>query len=107
MSIESLLIANRGEIAIRILRAAAEMGVRGTAVYTEEDAQALHVRRADQAMPLPSRGAAGYLDIEALVACAGEAGCDSVHPGYGFLSESAAFARACAQAGLIFVGPVC
>ena len=105
MSIESLLVANRGEIAIRVLRAASEMGVRGTAIYTQEDAEALHVRRADQAMALPGRGAAGYLDIQAVVASGVEAGCDSVHPGYGFLSESAAFARACAEAGLLFVGP--
>ena len=105
MAIKSLLVANRGEIAVRILRAAAEMGVRGTAIYSEEDAEALHVRRADLAMRLPKRGAAGYLDGDAIVACAQEAGCDSVHPGYGFLSESAAFARLCAKAGLLFVGP--
>ena len=105
MAIKSLLVANRGEIAVRILRAAAEMGVRGTAIYSEEDAEALHVRRADRAIPLPKRGAAGYLDGDAIVAGANEAGCDSVHPGYGFLSESAAFARSCADAGLLFVGP--
>ena len=84
MAIKSLLVANRGEIAVRILRAAAEMGVRGTAIYSEEDAEALHVRRADRAIPLPKRGAAGYLDGDAIVAGANEAGCDSVTRAMGF-----------------------
>ncbi|MFP6638813.1 MAG: biotin carboxylase N-terminal domain-containing protein, partial [Myxococcota bacterium] len=105
MPIESLLVANRGEIAIRILRAAADLRIRGTAIYSEDDALGLHVRRADEALALKAKGAAAYLDAAAIVACARDAGCEAIHPGYGFLSESADFARACADAGLLFVGP--
>ncbi|MBN3814007.1 hypothetical protein G3N97_33600, partial [Paraburkholderia sp. Ac-20347] len=101
----SLLIANRGEIAVRIARAAAEANLRSVAVYAEDDAQSLHVRRADLAVPLAGRGTAAYLDIAQLVEAARANGCDAVHPGYGFLSDSAEFARACAAAGLRFVGP--
>ena len=105
MTIKSLLIANRGEIAIRIARAAAERGLRTVAVYSEDDARSLHVRRADQARVLRGRGAAAYLDIAQLVATAREAGCDAIHPGYGFQAENPAFAIACAEAGIRFVGP--
>jgi len=101
----SLLVANRGEIAVRIMRAAAELGLRTMAVYSSEDAGALHVRRADDAQPLAGIGAAAYLDGEQLVAVARARGCDAVHPGYGFLSEQADFARRVTGAGLIFVGP--
>ena len=100
-----ILIANRGEIAIRIARTAAEMGLASVAVHPADDAHSLHVRRADAALLLPGQGPAAYLDIEALVQAARDAGCDAVHPGYGFLSENADFARACAEAGLTFIGP--
>jgi len=103
--IHSLLIANRGEIAVRIARAATDLGVRAVAVHSQDDAASLHVRKADAAYPLPARGPAAYLDIERILAVAKEAGCDAVHPGYGFLSENTAFARRCAEEGLRFVGP--
>ncbi len=98
-------IANRGEISIRIARAAAEAGLEATALYAADDADSLHVLGAARAAALPGRGPAAYLDIEAVVAAALEAGADAIHPGYGFLSESAAFARAAGAAGLVFVGP--
>ena len=100
-----LLIANRGEIAIRIARAAADRGIRTVAVHPQDDAASLHVRRADQAVLLPGQGPAAYLDGAAVIRAALETGCDAIHPGYGFLSENAAFARACRDAGLTFVGP--
>jgi acetyl/propionyl-CoA carboxylase alpha subunit len=105
MNLKSLLIANRGEIAIRITRAAAELGIRTVAVFSEDDAQSLHTRKADDARPLRGVGAAAYLDGEHIIAIAKEAGCDAIHPGYGFLSENAAFARRCTDEGLTFVGP--
>lgn len=100
-----VLIANRGEIAVRIHRAAADLGLRTVAVFAPDDRDALHVRLADDAHPLKSSGAAAYLDSERLTDVALRAGCSLVHPGYGFLSESAAFADACGNAGLTFVGP--
>jgi acetyl/propionyl-CoA carboxylase alpha subunit/acetyl-CoA carboxylase carboxyltransferase component len=103
--ISKLLIANRGEVSIRIAQAAAELGIISVAVFCAEDAACLHVARADEALALPHSGAAAYLDGAAIVAAAVAAGCDALHPGYGFLSENAGFARACADAGLIFVGP--
>ncbi|MFI4975666.1 MAG: carboxyl transferase domain-containing protein [Caulobacterales bacterium] len=102
---KKLLIANRGEIAIRIARTAAEMGVATLAVFAEDDAACLHTRLADEAAPLTGSGPAAYLDGEQIIATALRHGCDAVHPGYGFLSENAAFARACGEAGLTFVGP--
>jgi acetyl/propionyl-CoA carboxylase alpha subunit/acetyl-CoA carboxylase carboxyltransferase component len=103
--VKKLLIANRGEIAVRIARTAAEMGIATVAVYSEDDAASLHTRKTDTAIALKGSGPAAYLDIAAVVAAAKSAGCDAVHPGYGFLSENGAFARACADAGIIFVGP--
>lgn len=104
-AIQTLLIANRGEIAIRIARAAAELGIRSVAVFAEDDANSLHLRKADLAVPLAGRGAAAYLDGAQLVEIARARGCDAVHPGYGFLSENARFARQCEAAGIRFIGP--
>ncbi|MBC7728277.1 MAG: carbamoyl-phosphate synthase large subunit, partial [Microbacteriaceae bacterium] len=100
-----ILIANRGEIAIRIARSAADLGLASVVVYAEDDALSLHVKAGDQAVGLTGQGAAPYLDAAQLVAAAVAAGCDAVHPGYGFLSESADFARCCGEAGLVFIGP--
>src|ERR1700691_5526074 len=105
MTPSSLLIANRGEIAIRIVRAAAEMGIRTVAVFPDDDSNSLHTRNADEARRLNGVGAAAYLDGEKIFALAKQAGCDAIHPGYGFLSENAAFARRCAAENITFVGP--
>ena len=105
MTFTSVLIANRGEIAIRIARALAGLGLRSVAVYSEDDTRSLHVRAADEAAALRGVGARAYLDGAAIIALAREAGCQAIHPGYGFLSETAAFARLCADAGLTFIGP--
>ena len=104
--IKRLLIANRGEIALRIIRACREMGIETVAVFSAADALAPHVTAADAAAAIgPAPATESYLSIPALVAAAREHGADAVHPGYGFLSESSAFARACEEAGLTFVGP--
>ncbi|TVU73800.1 MULTISPECIES: acetyl-CoA carboxylase biotin carboxylase subunit [Cobetia] len=100
-----LLIANRGEIAVRIVRACAEMDIRSVAVYTEPDRFSLHVKRADEAHFIGEDPLAGYLDARRLVDLARETGCDAIHPGYGFLSENSEFARICETAGIAFVGP--
>jgi acetyl/propionyl-CoA carboxylase alpha subunit len=104
--IGSVLIANRGEIAIRVMRTCARLGIRTIAVYSDADAEAPHVKAADEAIrigPPPAR--ASYLDIDAILAAAKQAGADAIHPGYGFLSENANFVKRCEAAGLIFVGP--
>src|SRR5438128_2344758 len=103
--IKKLLIANRGEIAVRIARTAADMGIATVAIHSEDDVQSLHTRMADDAVAIAGTGAAAYLDGAAIIAAAREAGCDAIHPGYGFLSENAGFAQLCAEAGLAFVGP--
>lgn len=101
----SLLVANRGEIALRIIRTAAELGMRTVAVYAEDDAQSPHVHAADEAIGLPGSGPRAYLDQSAVLAVAKRCGVELIHPGYGFLSENPEFATACAAGGYTFVGP--
>src|SRR4051812_48522487 len=105
MTFKHLLIANRGEIAIRIARGAAASDIRSHAIFSEDDAQSDHVRKADEAHGLKGTGPAAYLDSAQIIRVALAANCDAVHPGYGFLSENADFARRCIEAGLNFVGP--
>ena len=105
-AIAKLLIANRGEIAARIIRSAHALGIATVAVYSDPDAAAPYVTLADEAVRLPGAAPADtYLRGDLIIAAAAATGADAVHPGYGFLSENAAFAQACADAGLIFVGP--
>ncbi|WP_090206696.1 acetyl-CoA carboxylase biotin carboxylase subunit [Ectothiorhodospira magna] len=103
--IHKLLIANRGEIAVRIIRACAEMGITSVAVYTDADRHGLHVKKADESYSLGPDSLAGYLNIHRLVNVARGAGCDAIHPGYGFLSENPQFAQNCARRGIRFIGP--
>jgi acetyl/propionyl-CoA carboxylase alpha subunit/acetyl-CoA carboxylase carboxyltransferase component len=105
MPFRKLLIANRGEIAIRIARAAADAGLATVAIHPADDALSLHVRIADESREIRGRGARAYLDIEGVVEAAKAMGCDALHPGYGFLSENADLARRCAEEGITFVGP--
>src|SRR5258708_2792693 len=103
---KSVLIANRGEIACRIARAAKRMGLRTVSVYSEADADALHVRLCDEAYAIgPAPASQSYLSIDKLIAVAKAARAECVHPGYGFLSENADFPQACLDAGVVFVGP--
>jgi pyruvate carboxylase subunit A len=103
--LKKILIANRGEIAVRIIRACAEMGIRSVAIYTEADRYALHVKRADEAYSLGEDPIAGYLDPQRIVSLAKQLGCDGIHPGYGFMSENSTFARLCEEQGVKFIGP--
>jgi acetyl-CoA carboxylase, biotin carboxylase subunit len=103
---KKILIANRGEIAVRIVRACRELGVRAVAVYSDVDRTALHVRLADEAYPIgPAPSSESYLVIEKILGVARYAGCDAIHPGYGFLAENPELARACRDAGITFIGP--
>jgi len=107
MNIRKVLIANRGEIAIRIARAASELEIRTVAIYTYEDRYSLHRYKADEAYQVGADNdpLKPYLDMDAIIAIARECGADAIHPGYGFLSENATFARKCAEHNIIFVGP--
>src|SRR5215469_16575868 len=104
--LKKLLIANRGEIALRIIRSARVLGIKTVAIYSEADARSAHVAAADEARPIgPAEAAKSYLNIDAIMGAVRDSGADAVHPGYGFLSERAEFAQAAEEAGITFIGP--
>ena len=104
--IQKILIANRGEIAVRIIRACREMGIGTVAVYSEADAKALHVQLADESVCIgPASAAESYLDMEKIISATIVTGADAIHPGFGFLSENDKFARLCEQCSITFIGP--
>ena len=103
---DKILIANRGEIALRIIRACREIGIRSVAVYSEADAKSLHVGLADESICIgPAISTKSYLNADAILEAAHQTGATAVHPGYGYLAEKSAFARACEANGLVFIGP--
>ena len=105
MNVKKLLVANRGEIAVRVHRTAAELGIKTVAIFPEDDKASMHAQIMDEQFQLEGTGAAAYLHIEQVLNAAKESNCQAIHPGYGFLAESAEFAQACAKENLIFVGP--
>src|SRR5687767_15743728 len=105
-AIKKILVANRGEIAMRVMRSSREMGIKTVAVFSEADRNALHVRYADESVCIgPPASSESYLRTEKIISAAQKTGADAIHPGYGFLSENATFASQCEKAGLIFIGP--
>ena len=104
--LNKILIANRGEIAVRIIRACREMGIKTVAVYSEADKEALHTKLADEAICIgPAQSSKSYLNVKAIIEAACLTGCDSIHPGFGFLSENSNFAKICDEIGIKFIGP--
>ena len=102
---KKILVANRGEIAIRVIRACKELGLATVSIFTEQDANAVHITKADQAILVTPGPIAGYLDYDQIIRVAKWAGADAIHPGYGFISENWRFAQACEEAGMGFIGP--
>ena len=103
--INKVLVANRGEIALRIIRACKELGITSVAMFSEVDAEGIWVRKADECYPILGNSLQAYLDYERIISLAKKAECEAIHPGYGFLSENAEFAKACEENGIIFIGP--
>ncbi|MCL5272015.1 MAG: acetyl-CoA carboxylase biotin carboxylase subunit, partial [Gammaproteobacteria bacterium] len=102
---KKILIANRGEIALRIVRACKEMGIAAVTIHSEADRYALHVKRASHSHCLSKKPLEAYLNGRKIIECAKASGCEAIHPGYGFLSENAEFAKECEEAGIVFIGP--